>query len=119
MTFAPCERVSTETDGTITVSGMFNRLTALGPPGPVWIESSVLAILTGGLGEFDISAQLVSPDGEVLARQTATRGFTARDLLVGTQWRLRARTSPGEHELQLLLDGGSPSVALPFVVVRA
>lgn len=119
MVFAPCQRLSIEPDGTVTLTGMFTQVTTAAAEGRASLDFTLVALLIGGLGDVAVRAQLVSPDGNVGWQGSTRVSFAHRRRLHAVQWRLDAAVVPGEYELQLVFDEGSPSVGLPFVVIRA
>ena len=119
MVFTPCRAVLIEADGTVTLSGIFNQVTALGSGADLSLHFDIVAILTGGLGESAVEARLIGPDGHPAWSERTSVTFLARHTMEGVQWSVRALVPPGDYELHLVIDDGEASVVLPFVAQRA
>jgi hypothetical protein len=118
MVFAPCQRAEVEPDRTVTLHGMFTRISSPEPTGPISMDFNVVSLLTGGLGNVTVEALLVAPDGAIRWQGSTFVNFVRRQTIHAVQWRLQAIVEPGEFELQLVFDHGSAAVALPIVVGR-
>ncbi len=114
--FAPVKGVRVEDDGTITPFGIFTRVTPLWPGTPVELDFTVFALLIGGIGDFTIGVQLIDPDGAIRFEESAALASSDRHRLFGLDWRVRAETGYGEHELRLVIDDRAAVISLPFLV---